>query len=1309
MKHVLRWGVVVLCAVSTFLSVWKTVNLSLTLENRREQALAYGLQQTARVQDEINAEFVAQMAVVDAIAADLTSGQLPYENLSARLRSETERKANVYGLGAAFEPYRYNATLKLFGPYYHKDDTGQFIRTQAEETNDYTNRIDHNNIWYYQTVEQATPHWHVYYDRSTRSILVKYAAPFFILDANTQEKSVAGVIYIDHSLDTIKLFMRSIDVGQEGYTMLVADTGTIVVHPDVAFVNKTMEQVVSEFNLPAYLVEDTQKAIAGEAVDRESISLKGSQPTWMFSRPLVAQGWFITVVIKQDANAPSPEYIVREHLWIGLLISIALLSITDLLLRQQKVGHRALWGMAVMTAVVLTGYVCYIWGTIHSYPSRPPKESILVNQANEDEIANPLDDEAKLLNQTTPIRIPTGILIKTISVDPLSTSISGYVWQKYPANLNADVTRGFRFPDDLSGANVEEVYRFTKGDVETIGWFFIVTLKQEFDTHRYPLDQANIIVKIWPGELDDNLLLVPDFVAYESTAPSERPGLAEDLVLAGWKIQRSYFSFVDETFNTDMGSTVAIQPNRLPSLTFNVHATRNLLSPIIAYCITAIVVASMLFGIQMVDIETPYNVLANASALFFIVAITHVGLRSALNASGVVYLEYIFILQYVFILLGAINGLLYYGSKRKDWIHFGHNLIPRLAYWPVFLILLLAITLGIFYPLQVPEDSADTSLKLNVEIASTATPYLTPTIPNPGNAPVATDAPTVATSQPIPEQFIQRTANSVALRYPIFTSPTTFDPSLSNRYDSTEQIGNLFIGLTRLDALTLEPQPSLATRWEVSADGLVWTFHLRGDIPWVQFTPNADGQGGVARQVTSRQGIPRFVSASDVVYGIQRSLLSKNPSAQLLFIIKNAEDVFNGTQPADALGVHAIDAVTLEITLGSPAPYLPELLAYDITYAVPQWSVDEWADAWTDIGRINTSGPYLLASFEGGKRLGLAKNPLWPDAADVQIEWIDEPILSSANPQMILQMYRNHELDTIGNPPVELVEAIQSNAVLSQEQVTYPRLCVQYIGFVNTKTPFNDYRVRRAFSAAIDRQFIVKQVLRNGSLPAQVLAPPGVFGAASDPAAGQGYDPALAQQLFNDFLQERGLTVDEFNTAYKVQFGQLSSGNAVNSAIVENWRKVLGVEVELITAPNDDLSPYDRKTVPVEQVFHMFQGNWCADYPDQDNFVRFLFNSQNGSNGVRRNCTDANCSAVNAPTPFDTLTIEATNITDPEERRKRYAQAEQILAVDEAAYAPVFFDAATAITKDWLMRHYPSFGPPDFYAWVIDKAKQIIP
>jgi ABC-type oligopeptide transport system substrate-binding subunit len=219
----------------------------------------------------------------------------------------------------------------------------------------------------------------------------------------------------------------------------------------------------------------------------------------------------------------------------------------------------------------------------------------------------------------------------------------------------------------------------------------------------------------------------------------------------------------------------------------------------------------------------------------------------------------------------------------------------------------------------------------------------------------------------------------------------------------------------------------------------------------------------------------------------------------------------------------------------------------------------------------------------------------------------------------------------------------------------------------------------------------------------------GVFGAVTDPSIGQGYDPALAKKLFQAYLTESGFTVADFNSAYQLGLVQISSGDTVNQAVVRQWQEVLGVKVEIVTVADNDLKLYDRKNVPLDQTRNMFQGNWCADYPDQDNFIRGLFNAQSGSNNVRRNCADAVCTAANAPNKFDQLTAEAGTITDPEQRKVLYAQAEQILAVDEAAYAPLFFGAGISVNQSWLTRNYPVFGAPDFFNWMIDTTAQVKP
>ena len=247
--------------------------------------------------------------------------------------------------------------------------------------------------------------------------------------------------------------------------------------------------------------------------------------------------------------------------------------------------------------------------------------------------------------------------------------------------------------------------------------------------------------------------------------------------------------------------------------------------------------------------------------------------------------------------------------------------------------------------------------------------------------------------------------------------------------------------------------------------------------------------------------------------------------------------------------------------------------------------------------------------------------------------------------------------------------------------------------------PFDDVRVRRAFSAAIDRQYLAKTVL-NGQIAATTFAPPGMPGAVEPGSAGQGFDPELARALFQEFLDEKGLTVEQFNAAYGVVLAQ-TNHSSMTSAVLEMWQETLGVEVQTDIRSRGDFRAALEKTTLVDPPFHIYRKTWCADYPDQSNAIHAVFNAAEGLNEVRRTCADPTCQQTTGPTEFDRLTIQASRSSDPAERDALYARAEHLLAHDEAAYAPVYHWVGHAFTRPRLSRGYPSFGPPDFSRWTL--------
>jgi oligopeptide transport system substrate-binding protein len=542
----------------------------------------------------------------------------------------------------------------------------------------------------------------------------------------------------------------------------------------------------------------------------------------------------------------------------------------------------------------------------------------------------------------------------------------------------------------------------------------------------------------------------------------------------------------------------------------------------------------------------------------------------------------------------------------------------------------------------------------------------------------------------------------VTLNYNFGTEPPSLDPSLATDTTSIAVVGNTFVGLTLIDAVTNEPLPYLATDWEVGTDAegfQTWTFHLRQDVAWVNYNPVTNE----TTQVVDADGNPRFVNANDVVYGVKRTVDPATASdySYVLYIIKNAQAVNNGEEgyTLDDVGIVALDDFTVQFTLQNAAGYFPAIASMWVAMPQPQWTIEEWGDKWTEAGLIVTNGPYTLETWIHGGEIVLIKNPLFFNAANVQIERIEGLMIQEESTAFAL--YENNELDTTGVPLPE-IDRVKADPVLSAEYYQAPTACTYYYGFTNNKPPFDDVRVRRAFSQAIDRQSLIDNVTKGGQIPATTFAPPGIFGAPEPGTVGLGFDAAAAQAYLNEYLTEKGMTIDDFNAMGITLMHNTSEGHArIAAAIQQMWKDVLGVDV---IVENQEWGVYldtvDNAT-PLADMPHIWRLGWCADYPDENNWVHEVFNATAGDNNLRRNCSDEVCTEVTNST-FDELTYQAQAEQDPAVRAQLYAEAERILAAEETAYAPIYHYTTVAVTKPWLVRHYPSVAPLDFFGWTID-------
>lgn len=539
-------------------------------------------------------------------------------------------------------------------------------------------------------------------------------------------------------------------------------------------------------------------------------------------------------------------------------------------------------------------------------------------------------------------------------------------------------------------------------------------------------------------------------------------------------------------------------------------------------------------------------------------------------------------------------------------------------------------------------------------------------------------------------------ADRIRLDLAVGSEPPSLDPALATDSTSIFFIRQMFVGLTAFDERA-NVVPALATDWEVSDDGLEWTFNLRDDINWVHRDPNT-GEFEVVGPVT----------AQDVVYGVRRTLDPNTASSYsyVLYPIAGAEELNTADPTAenfqellDGLGVSAPDETTVVFTLREPAAYFPSIAGMWVTFPQPQATIEQWGENWTEAGLIVTNGPYSLRQWSHGAEIWVEKNPLWVNADDVQIELVGGPIINEESTHMAL--YENNEIDAMisppgWGPPLPDMDRIKADAELGQELLIAPQLCTYYYGFLNTRPPFDDPMVRKAFAAAIDRQSLIDNVLKGEQRPAHSWSPPGVFGNVADNMevgsfmieANYADQVAQAQEWLGEagYPEGEGL---EVTLAHNTSEAHAQIAQAIQAMWQEAFPKAtINIENQEWAVYLDTLKPDS----PDEEKPDIFRMGWCADYPDANNWLNDVFNSKSGSNYARFSNPE-----------FDALVEQAAFEPDPDKRAELYLQAENIFIGEDTGIIPIYYYTYVRLYKPWVTEHpiSPVSGDP-IAQWRID-------
>ena len=523
-----------------------------------------------------------------------------------------------------------------------------------------------------------------------------------------------------------------------------------------------------------------------------------------------------------------------------------------------------------------------------------------------------------------------------------------------------------------------------------------------------------------------------------------------------------------------------------------------------------------------------------------------------------------------------------------------------------------------------------------------------------GGGTTSTPAP-AETGSAAPESTAPATtANEITVN--IASEPQTIDPALNSAVDGAIMINHMFEGLMRWVNSGVETAGSDGTcsNAELSygqaesydkvtnEDGTVtYTFHLRDGIMW------SDGQP---------------VTASDFVFSWQR-LVDPATAADYSYMIDcvvNANAIMNGELEPSELGVSAPDDKTFVVTITSDLPYFTELCAFPATFPVREDIVSN--DQWTyDPATYISNGAYKMTSRVTNSEIVMEPNEYYYGVDSLGPDKITFKLMDDAN--AMLSGFNSGELDFIESMPTDEVAGLLASGDLK----IMDYIGTYYVCYQTQKEPFDDPKVREAFTLAIDRTYIVEQITQTGQVEAGGFVPAGVYdaeGATGDDfrtVGGDYYAPTDADYEANcerarELLAEAGYPNGEGFPVVTYLYNTDDSHKAVGEALQNMWQTVLGVTVQL---DNQEWATFlqTRK----DGDYSIARNGWIADYNDPMSFLD-MWLTGGGNNDAQYSNAE-----------YDSLIQQAKASTDPAERMSLMHQAEDIIIGQDYALCPLYF------------------------------------
>ncbi|WP_108811019.1 ABC transporter substrate-binding protein [Sphingorhabdus sp. Alg231-15] len=464
------------------------------------------------------------------------------------------------------------------------------------------------------------------------------------------------------------------------------------------------------------------------------------------------------------------------------------------------------------------------------------------------------------------------------------------------------------------------------------------------------------------------------------------------------------------------------------------------------------------------------------------------------------------------------------------------------------------------------------------------------------------------------------------------------DPQKISDLSSLRVAADQFEGLTRLDASGVA-EPGLAESWKVSEDGLRWTFTLRKGL---RFSDDFPFDAAIFPRLWARLQAPETASPTKALFD-------------------------------NILSVTADGAQTIIVTLNSPGPALPVLLAHPAMAALPLHRIEQSGDIWTGERPMVTSGPYQLTTWQLNDHARLARNPAWHDSPAPTASIIWKPMDNSLS---AMRLFLAGGADIAADYPASRHKWLKKNHPGLAHSVPY--LGSYYYAFNTRRPPFDDVRIRIALSMAVERAWIAEKVIGVGNVPSWGLLPPELIGGIATKPIWASWSRERRLTAARELLAEAGYGPAN-PLQFEIRFNSSAEHRRVSVALATMW-KPLNVQASLF---NSEAALHFAALR--QHDFALARSGWIADLPVAENFLT-VHQSANGA---------GNYSGYDN-SPYDVIVAQAIATADPDQRNVLMRRADQIL-VNDMPILPLYFYVTRSLVskriegwKDNISNVHPS-------------------